>query len=626
MRSTTYFVVGIFLFVIQISSAQEISKIDSLTTAYENSADDTLKVSLLGQLYNYYLYRDRFKAKAFAQEELDLSNQIEYQKGISLGNYHMGVFYNNTGMNDSAVFYYERAMTLARTMNDLPHMSNINHAMAIQQFYMGNLDKAEEMTLETIQMNKQSNDSTGMAISLDFLGMIHQNKGNYNIALKYIHQGLDIFQNVGDSIRMADTYTHLAAIEANLDNDFKSIEYNLQALDIYEKYDDTYYQSQALNDIGQTYLLLEDYKNARSYLKKGLEKSIEANSKSITGTIYTNLGKLEIALEHPENSFDFFNKALEIQNTARETRKQIITKNQVGNAYNHLKQPREALPVLTEVIEIADSIDSKSTLRYAYLYRSESYKLMNDYAASLKDYEMFKILSDTLYNREKSRQIEELRTMHDLEQKELQLALQDQEIKVLNSAVEVANTRKMIYALSLISLIIVVVLGYYSIRQRMKKREAERKKKEEILTKELEFKKKELASQTLHLVQKNTFIQELKDNLEKIKNSPELFKIEFRRIVMLLKKENASDKDWEVFKSYFSEVHDNFDRKLMDIYSDISEKELRMASFIKMKLSTKEIAAMLNVLPDSVLKSKYRLKKKLNLDKDTDLYSFLNTL
>ena len=45
-----------------------------------------------------------------------------------------------------------------------------------------------------------------------------------------------------------------------------------------------------------------------------------------------------------------------------------------------------------------------------------------------------------------------------------------------------------------------------------------------------------------------------------------------------------------------------------------------------MNLSTKEIATMLNVLPDSVLKSKYRLKKKLQLDKEDDLTQFLNTL
>jgi len=51
-----------------------------------------------------------------------------------------------------------------------------------------------------------------------------------------------------------------------------------------------------------------------------------------------------------------------------------------------------------------------------------------------------------------------------------------------------------------------------------------------------------------------------------------------------------------------------------------------LAAFLRMNLTTKEIAATLNVLPDSILKSKYRLKKKLELDKETNLTSFLNTL
>ena len=397
-------------------------------------------------------------------------------------------------------------------------------------------------------------------------------------------------------------------------------------MDIYEKYNDSYYQSQALNDIGQTYLLLEDYKNAEKYLNESLKKSIEANSKSITGTAYTNLGKLQILLSDPNKAMDYLNKALEIQTQLNETRKQIITKNQIGQAYNTMNKPRLAIPTFSEVIEIADRIDSKSTLQYAYLYRSESFKLLSDFENALKDFEKYKQISDTLFNNEKSRQIEELRTIHDLKQKEADLAIQKKEIVVLNGEIKLANIKKLSYAAGMISFIFIAALIYYSLNQRMKKKEIEQKKQEEILRQEIEFKRKELASQTLHLVQKKTFIQELKENLERIRNSPELFKIEFRRIVMLLKKEDTSDKDWEVFKSYFSEVHDNFDRKLMSAYPEISEKEIRLASFIKMKLSTKEIATMLNVLPDSVLKSKYRLKKKLNIKKESDLYQYLNTL
>jgi tetratricopeptide (TPR) repeat protein len=606
--------------------AQSNQDVDSLLSVYKIAREDTSKIDLLGRLYNYYLYRDRSKARQFALEEVDLSRRLEYTKGEALGNYHMGVIFNNISMPDSATHRYHRAKELAISINDLPLTANINHAMAIQQFYRGNLNEAMTMTEETIDLYTEAKDSVGLAIALDFLGMVHQNKGNYRMALGYVHEGLDIFQKVHDSIRIADAYTHLAAIEANLQNNQTSIDYNLRALEIYEDHQDTYYASQALNDIGQMYLLGEDYTNARSYLEKALQKSIEADAKSITGTVYTNLGKLQIAENQPEGSFTFFDKALEIQTAAGETRKLIITKNQVGHSYNEAKQPRKAIPVLSEVIEIADSIDSKSILRYAYQYRSTSHQLLGNHASALEDFKMYKMLSDTLFNIEKSRQIEELRTIHDLEQKELEIELQDEEIKVLNSTIRVANIRKTAFAMGMIAFIVIAILIYYSFRQRMKKREIARKKQEELLKNEIEYKKKELASQTLHLVQKNTFIRELQDNLERIKSSPELFKIEFRRIVMLLKRENAADKDWEVFKSYFSEVHDNFDKKLMSVYPEISEKELRMAAFIKMNLSTKEIAVMLNVLPESVLKSKYRLKKKLKLGREVDLYQFLLSL
>jgi hypothetical protein len=245
---------------------------------------------------------------------------------------------------------------------------------------------------------------------------------------------------------------------------------------------------------------------------------------------------------------------------------------------------------------------------------------------ALEFLKLYQAINDSLFTTKKTQQIEELKTIYETEKKEAEIALQKQEISALNTKSKNDKLIITLYAIGMFSFLVIAGLIYFSFKQRMKKNRIEREKQEAILKQELEFKQKELASQTLHLVQKSTFIQELKENLEKIKQSPELFKVEFRRLVMLLKKESAEDKDWEVFKSYFTEVHNNFDLKLKDIYADITEKEIRLASFLRMNLSTKEIASMLNVLPESVSKSKYRLKKKLNLDKDTDLDSFLSSL
>ena len=204
--------------------------------------------------------------------------------------------------------------------------------------------------------------------------------------------------------------------------------------------------------------------------------------------------------------------------------------------------------------------------------------------------------------------------------------MQSAEIKTLSEKAKNDKLKKGLYAGGMVSALALSGLLFFGFRQRMKKNRIARSRQEEIYRQEIAHKRKELASQTLHLVQKSRFITELKDNLEKVKNSPEKFKVEFKRIVMLLKKQSAADKDWEVFKSYFSEVHENFEDQLKVLSSKITDKELRLASYVKMGLNNNEIADILNVLPSSIHTSKYRLKQKLNIDKGLDFDSFIKSL
>ena len=223
-------------------------------------------------------------------------------------------------------------------------------------------------------------------------------------------------------------------------------------------------------------------------------------------------------------------------------------------------------------------------------------------------------------------QIEELKTIYETENKQTLLALNKEEIENLQHKSKVDTLTKSLYAGGMLSGLSLSILLFFIFRQRLRKNKSNQRKLDELYKKEIEYKQKELASLTVHLAQKNTFTQDLIEDLKELKDNPDKFKLQFRRILLLLKKQNSDDKDWELFKTYFADVHNDFDDKLRAIYADITEKEIRLAAFLRMNLSTKEIAAIFNVLPDSILKSKYRLKKKLNLDKDMDLGSFLNSL
>jgi DNA-binding CsgD family transcriptional regulator len=79
--------------------------------------------------------------------------------------------------------------------------------------------------------------------------------------------------------------------------------------------------------------------------------------------------------------------------------------------------------------------------------------------------------------------------------------------------------------------------------------------------------------------------------------------------------------DWEKFKNHFEQLHPDFYIRLHDLYPRLTPSELRLVTLIKLKFSTKKMAGTLGISPQSIIKTRYRLKKKLKLDKDKNLDS-----
>ena len=88
--------------------------------------------------------------------------------------------------------------------------------------------------------------------------------------------------------------------------------------------------------------------------------------------------------------------------------------------------------------------------------------------------------------------------------------------------------------------------------------------------------------------------------------------------------QNLSDKnDWKMFSAHFDEAHSNFLRKLKQDNELLTPNDLQLCAFLKMNLSSKEIASLLNISPRSVEVKRYRLRKKLNLEHDENLVEHL---
>jgi ligand-binding sensor domain-containing protein/DNA-binding CsgD family transcriptional regulator len=154
------------------------------------------------------------------------------------------------------------------------------------------------------------------------------------------------------------------------------------------------------------------------------------------------------------------------------------------------------------------------------------------------------------------------------------------------------------------------------------------KLKNEKLELEIETKNSELASNTMHLVQKAELMSKIKNELFKLKKElkDEAQAADFNKMIRLLNAEEKSDESWEQFSVHFDKVHVDFLKHLKDAYPGITSNELRLSAYLKMNLSTKEIAKLMKISPRGVEIGRYRLRKKLNVSGSVNLFEFFNAV
>jgi hypothetical protein len=148
---------------------------------------------------------------------------------------------------------------------------------------------------------------------------------------------------------------------------------------------------------------------------------------------------------------------------------------------------------------------------------------------------------------------------------------------------------------------------------------------EEKLKVEIQFKNQELANTTMHLVQKRELMNKLKKSLEKIRKEAENpnVKKETRATLQLLQQDTRLDTDWEQFTQHFDQVHVNFLKRLKETYPQLTPKDQKLCTYLRLNLSTKEIVPLMNISVRGVEVGRYRLRKKLELSRDINLNEFM---
>ena len=142
---------------------------------------------------------------------------------------------------------------------------------------------------------------------------------------------------------------------------------------------------------------------------------------------------------------------------------------------------------------------------------------------------------------------------------------------------------------------------------------------------EIEHMNRELASSTFHLINKNELLNNVKLELQSIVKQGELqqHSDEVKRIIRNIEQNITSDTDWKQFELHFNHVHGDFTKRLQDKYPDMTPQEVKLSTYLRLNLTTKEIAQLLNISVRGVEISRYRLRKRLDLERSDNLTDFI---
>lgn len=156
---------------------------------------------------------------------------------------------------------------------------------------------------------------------------------------------------------------------------------------------------------------------------------------------------------------------------------------------------------------------------------------------------------------------------------------------------------------------------------KIKDKEINKLENEKLKT-EINLKNDQLTTITMHLVKNNDFIQDIQDKIISSLDQTDSKK-ELKKIIKTIDSELSNNDSWDQFAYHFDQVHGNYLKKLSDNNIKLSPREIKLAAFLRMNMSSKEISKMLNITSRGVELARYRLRKKLKLKRAQNLVEYL---
>ncbi|MES2284982.1 MAG: tetratricopeptide repeat protein [Bacteroidota bacterium] len=373
------------------------------------------------------------------------------------------------------------------------HLNNLSRGY----FNIGLYDTAKLYSNKALQLAKMLNYKKGTCLSYNTIGLIYWGQGNFPKALDYYFLALKIAEENKDKKGIAETFGNMGFVYWSQRDYTKAMDYYLKAYKIGEELGDKNIVGIYLSRIGMIYWEQVDYITALDCFFKSLKIATETGNENLIAMDLGNISSVYAQQGNISKALEYKFKALEMQEKLGNKSGIAFNLVDIGSIYSGLKKYKEAEKYMLQALAIDTAMGSLLWTQYTYSRLSDLYSETGNYKKALESYKKAKIISDTIFNQEKNKEITRKEMNYEFDKKE---AITKVENEKQQAVAEEKNRKQTIISWSVaVGLFLVLVFAGFVFRSlritRKQKHIIELQKNEVSQQKEIIEKQKQIVEE-----------------------------------------------------------------------------------------------------------------------------------
>ncbi len=401
------------LLLVACSTNAQQNETDSLLHILKMSSEDTVRFECYHSLSRYHWETNPDTSIFYGQLAFDISRKLKDNTKKGLACKSLGIAYDYKGNLDSCLHYLQTALSLFKRENQYDKQASVINDIAIAYYYRGNYELALRNHLYALELRQKIGDKKYISVSYNNLGLVYRAKKDYPKAIYYYQNSLMLKQEINDEQGMIDAYINIGSAFQSSGISDSNYYYAQKAFLLAQRNNDESDMIASESNMAVALVMMSRPQEALVILKRIEKSASKENNSNVLKTVYETYGDLYIQEKQYKNALHYFEKGL----------------------------------------DLAISKQRKEPMELFYRKIAKTHYLLGDYKLAYEQFEKSRAISDSMFNEENSRQMNELSAVYESGEKEKKiLQLNAEKLVANNESARRKKERNYLIVLSLLSL------------------------------------------------------------------------------------------------------------------------------------------------------------------------------